>query len=209
VIASAIEKDLPLGLGKAAQAAALRWRFGPSADVPMREALLTFLFEQRRGAEPSRTEVALLGPLTLRLLRVRSTVLWLPRENGVIPDKFCPIHGGPMAVERIPLRTESLRYLSFGETPEDRRREAEWQAYREALEEAERTLFPESHSSYPASRRLILLQAPAADQKFAVACGGVRSIPEEETEEIYYCQACRDAEKDWRESHPEPETPEG
>jgi TonB family protein len=208
VMASEIEKNLPMGLGKAAQEAALRWRFEPSAERVMRTALLTFLFEQRRGAEPSRTEVTFPDPLTLRLLKVRSTVLWLPRENEVIPDKDCPVHGGPMAVERIPLREASTRYLSFRETPEDQRREAEWRAYQADLEEAERTLFPESHSSYPESRWLIFLRAPAADEKSYVVCGGPHVVPEEEMEEIYYCQACRDAEKNWRESHPEPPEPE-
>jgi len=204
VIASTIEKNLPMGLDKAAQVAALLWRFGPSEGGQEREALLTFLFEHRKAAEPSHDEVTFAGPLTLRLVQVHSTVLWLPRKNGEIPEKPCPVHGGALAVEQIELRKEYPRYLSFGETPEDQRREAEWKVYQEALAEAESTLFPESHSSYPATHVVF----HSADREARLVCPGVYIIPEEEKEEIYYCQACRDAEKDWRESHPEPEKPE-
>lgn len=186
VIGSSIEKDLPMSLGKSAQEAAWHWKFSASAGREAREALLTFIFEPGGStAEPGHTEVSFAGPLTLRIGYIRSTVLWLPREKGEIPPRYCPVHGEAMAVEQVEIRGGLPSGRTVDETPEGQRREAERRAYEDALAEAQRTLFPESNWAYE------------------VGC----VMPQETRAEVYYCPACRDAEKAWRESHPVPKAP--
>jgi TonB family protein len=189
VIASSIEEGLGLDLDMdlIAGAAARLWKFNPSAGGETREALLSFVLDQRfTPAEPTHEEVSMDGPLTLHVVDKFGTIRWLPRENGKIPEKRCPVHGTLMAVEQLEMSYGLPQpTYSVHDTPKGRRLEAQWDAYLSALDKAERTLFPESHSIAEAG----------------TGC----YVPFPETKaEVYYCQACRDAEKAWRESHPEP-----
>ena len=72
-----------------------------------------------------------------------STVLWLPRIDGEIPDQLCPVHGTPMSVEQVELRGGLPSPNLDDQTPVGKRR----QAYEHALAQAEETLFPERHWS--------------------------------------------------------------
>jgi hypothetical protein len=180
VLSSMLEKDLPLGLGQAAAEAARHFKFSPSREGETRESLLAFVFDQQEAppGEQDHVEESWDGPLTLRVVYLSSTVIWLPRENGEIPEKLCPLHATPMSVEQVVVYP--LGCGMYVVAPEAQRRAAEWETYETALAAAQKDLFPQSN-------RFIT----------EVYAEKIRA-------EVYYCQACRDAEKAWREGHPEP-----
>lgn len=174
VIASRVERDLPLGLGKVAVLAASLWKFNPSPGSGPREARLAFVFEQRETPEPEREDAFLEDPLTLHVLYRHSTMIRLPREGGAIPEKLCPVHGIPMEVEVLSIPSGcGISVVPNPGSPAF--------FYEQDLEEARRTLFPETHRTA---------------EGWTLSPG--------DTAETYYCQACRDAEEAWLASHPAP-----
>lgn len=181
VTSSAVEHSLYFAT-PCTEAAAQKWTFAPSDRDETREALLSFLFtdERQKTEAPGHTLWSFDGPWTMLLGYAESTVGWLPRENGRVPEKRCPVHGEVMSVEVVGAEYGLLPMRSVDPenpegTPEERRREADFEDYVNARE----TLFPEAN-------RFVR--------------GGC--IVHEPKQEVYYCQACRDAEKEWLASHP-------
>jgi hypothetical protein len=182
VTSSAVERKAPFAT-ECSEAAAKQWRFAPSRRDETREALLKFFFlgeAQATTDEPSHVIASFDDPWTLRLGYAESTVQWLPRENGGIPEKRCPVHGEVMAVEVVaaqyglPLMREVDPENPEGSREEQRKR-AEWSAYYEARGK----LFPEINR--------------------VVRGGCISGKPKGE---VYYCRACREAEEAWLVSHP-------
>ncbi len=177
---SDVEHGLPMGLSDKAEAAARKWTFAPIDGNERREALLSFEFVDREEIEgPSHLEASFDDPLTMRLvywLQV-STVRRLAREDGEIPERRCPVHGDVMAVDIVPI-AYGLPSGCVDSDPSCREQIARHEAYWEAHAK----LFPESNLSL---RDGCNVHEPNA--------------------EVYFCQACRDAERAWLESHPAPE----
>jgi TonB family protein len=183
VTSTAVEQGLPMGLSQHAEAAARNWIFKPSDPSDpsdrrdAREAVLSFVFAEAVYSEaPDHVEASFDDPLTVRLVYSMSTVAWLPRVNGEIPEKRCPIHDQIMAVELVPVRPEGCRVVGAvaEETPELRR----WREEHEAYADAREKLFPEvNHWA-----------------KGSVGASGKA--------EVYYCQLCRDIESLWLARHP-------
>jgi uncharacterized protein YuzE len=177
VTSATVEQEQPFTT-ECSEAAAKNWIFAPSDQDDAREALLSFLFsgEREETAEPSHVTSSFDDPWTLRIAYAQNTVRLLPRENGRIPEKRCPVHGEVMAVEVVPARYGLPMLYSEDDSPEEKR----LQAAREAYWKAHETLFPEVN-------------------RFV----GGGCIVQEPKAEVYYCQACREAEREWLEIHPE------
>lgn len=104
VTSSVIEQGFPLFSGYA-EAAAQQWVFVPDKQGEPREALLSFVFAGvRKAQEPTHLEVSFDDPLTMRIVYVKSTVSWLPREQDGIPKRRCPTHDEAMITELVPIR---------------------------------------------------------------------------------------------------------
>jgi hypothetical protein len=189
VTSTAFEHRQPM-TDKCSQAAAEKWLFAPSDRDEAREALLSFLFvgEHEETDEPSHPISTFDDPWTMRLAYAESRVRWLPREDGEIPEKRCPVHGEVMKVEIVA--------ASYGlpimrevdpENPDGSPEEQRWQAEARAYFEAREKLFPEINR---------------------VVHGGC--IVGKPKEEVYYCPVCRDAEEAWLASHPgfDPDDPD-
>lgn len=177
VTSSVIEQDFPL-FRRYAEAAARQWVFVPDKQSEPREALLSFVFAGvRKAQEPTHLEVSFEDPLTMRIVYVESTVSWLPREGGTIPEQRCPVHGEAMTTDLVPIRYGLPSGYVIDGSLEERRREAA----REAYWEAQQKLFPESNWSARAG------------------C----LVRRETKAEVYYCPLCRRAEVEWLMSHPE------
>jgi TonB family protein len=168
VTSETVEKPLPIAV-RCAEAAAKKWTFAPADRPGEREAELTFVFDPGMDTETdeeSHVVSSFDDPWTVRVAYAWSTILRLPRVNGEIPEKRCPVHDEVMSVETLPL----ARGLGCGSA------EKEWlEAYADAREKS----FPETHR-HAASR----------------------PVAWETKEEVYYCQACRDAEEAWLRKHP-------
>ena len=177
---SDVEHGLPLGLSDKAEAAARKWTFTPIEGNERREALLSFEFVDIAESEgPAHLEASFEDPLTMRLvywLQV-STVRQLPRDEGELPERRCPVHGEVMAVDIVPI-AYGLGRSCVDSDPTCRERIA----WHEAYWEARAKLFPESNLSVRAGCNV---QEPKA--------------------EVYFCQACRDAEQAWLDGHPAPQ----
>jgi hypothetical protein len=160
------------------EAAVKEWTFVPSDHEASREALLSFWFtgETQDTEEPSHTISSADDPWTLRLSFAKSSIQRLPRENGEIPEKRCPVHGTVMGVEVIPAGWYARPLVVDTDDPEEQRQMAAAQAYWKAKEK----LFPETN------------RRGTADVKIDFA-----------KVEVQYCQYCRDAEQEWLASHPE------
>jgi hypothetical protein len=178
VTSSTFEHEQPFTT-QCSEAAAKNWLFAPSAQDDNREALLSFLFtgEREETDEPSHVISSFDDPWTLRIAYAESTVRRLPRENGAIPEKRCPVHDEVMAVAVVPVwYGMPLGHLVGEESPEELRKQAAERAYWEAKEK----FFPETN------------------RHERDGC-----IVHERKAEMYYCQSCREAEREWLESHPE------
>jgi hypothetical protein len=177
VTSTTFEQEQPFTT-ECSEAAAEKWLFAPSDRTETREAHLSFIFtgEIKDTEEPSHMIVTFDDSWTMRFAYAQSTISWLPREDGKIPEKRCPVHGELMAVEVVPVRYGLLMGHIMGEeSPEEQRRQAARDAYGEALE----TLFPEIN-------------------RYA---GGGCSVRQPKAE-VYYCQSCREDEEAWLASHP-------
>jgi hypothetical protein len=109
---------------------------------------------------------------------MRDTIRLLPRENGRIPEERCRVHGDVMAVEVIRVRYGLPGEPIVGkESPEELRKKA---AERAAYWKAKKMYFPETNRHE-----------------------GGGCIVQEPKAETYYCQSCREAEREWLESHPD------
>ena len=178
VTSSTVEHEQPF-TAECSEAAAKKWIFAPSGQDDTREALLSFLFtgEEKETDGPSHVSSSFDDPWTMRLARAKSTTLRLPRENGVLPEKRCPVHNEVMAVEIVPIRYGLLVGQAVSEErPEERRKHAARESYGDAREK----LFPETNWSVHGG---CTVQEPKA--------------------EVYYCRFCREAERAWLERHPE------
>jgi TonB family protein len=178
---SDVEHGMPMGLSDKAEAAARKWTFAPIDGNERREALLSFEFVEREETEaPSHLEASLDDRLTMRLVYwvQVSMVRRLTREDGEIPERRCPVHGDVMAVDVVPIEYGSPSSCDVDGDPACRERIA----WHEAYWEARAKLFPESNLSV---RGGCNVQEPKA--------------------EVYFCQACRDAETAWLEGHPAPQ----
>jgi TonB family protein len=162
VTGTKVEQPVPIAV-RCAEAAARKWTFVPSDRGDARQALLSFLFigDSLETKEASHQVTSFDDPWSVRLAYARSTVRRLPREDGRIPEKLCPVHGTVMAVGVV-----SVGYQRHGQGHE---------TYWDAMP----TLFPWANRFAPAGD---FIQEPEA--------------------EVYYCQACRDAEREWLASHP-------
>jgi len=166
------------------ETAAEKWLFAPSDRAETREAHLSFIFtgETKGTDEASQALSTFDDPWTLRIAYRELEILQprqlrqLPRENGEIPEKRCPVHDEVMAVEVVPVRYGLPMLYSEDDSPEEKRLQAAWDAYWKAHE----TLFPEVN-------RFI----------------GGGCIVQEPKAEVYYCQSCREAERAWLEIHPD------
>lgn len=184
VTSSAIE-DGPAFEAHCSEAAAKRWLFAPSDRDGAREALLSFVFpEDPEDPRVSTTLIwSLAEPFTVRLGYADASTRWLPREDGRVPEKRCPVHGEVMATEAMGVRYGLPADRILNEhSPEDQRLLAEWKAY----DDAKPKLFPWANLDIQ---------------------GGC--MPREPRIEVYYCQACREAEREWLANHPgfEPTSP--
>jgi len=104
------------------------------------------------------------------------TVAYLPRENGAIPEKRCPVHNDTMAVERLRI----CYGLPAVYLPHWLRRVAA--LYREARA----TQFPETRRWVGGGCSM-----DATSPVFA---------------EVYFCSRCREAEDTWLKEHAERES---
>jgi TonB family protein len=176
VTSDTVEHPLPI-VTRCAEAAARKWTFAPADRDGAREALLSFIFTGalQKTEKPGHMLSSLDDPWTMRLAYAESTIRWLPRVNGRIPEQRCPIHGTVMAVEVVSAEYGLMMRGGNEDSPEEQRKEAERDAYLEAREKT----FPEANR---------------------YARGGC--IVHEPKEEMYYCHACRKAERTWLASHP-------
>jgi TonB family protein len=177
VTTSTVEHSLPI-VTRCAEAAARKWIFVPSDREDAREALLSFIFTGvfQQTDEPGHMLSSFDDPWTVRLGYARSNIRWLPRVNGRIPEKRCPVHGEVMAVEVVSAEY-GLPMMRVGD--EDSSEEQRRQAERDAYLEARAKLFPETNR---------------------VVRGGC--IVHELKQEMYYCRSCREAELAWLAKHP-------
>lgn len=178
VTASAVEHGVPFAT-QCSELAAKKWLFAPSDRDEAREARLSFLFlaERQETDEPGHALSSFDDPWSVRLAYAQSTTAWLPRENGIIPEKRCPVHGKVMAIEVVSAQYGLPMGHTVGEgSPEEQRKQAEREAYGDAREK----LFPQTHR---------------------YVSGGC--IVHEPKAEVYYCRSCRVAEEAWLVSHPE------
>jgi hypothetical protein len=177
VTSATVEQEQPFTT-ECSEAAAKNWIFAPSDQDDAREALLSFLFsgEREETAEPSHVTSSFDDPWTLRIAYAQNTVRLLPRENGRIPEKRCPVHGEVMAVEVVPVWYGlPVGHIVGKESPEELRKQAAERAYWKAKE----MFFPETNRH---DRDGCIVQQPKA--------------------EMYYCQSCREAEEAWLARHP-------
>jgi hypothetical protein len=139
VTSSTVEHEQQPYTAQCSEAAAKNWIFVPSGQDEAREALLSFFFtgEERETDGPSHVSSSFDDPWTMRLARVKSTTLRLPRENGAIPEKRCPIHGEVMNVGLVP--------ISGGRFVPEIPREPRKQVAKRAYQKAEGRLFPETN----------------------------------------------------------------
>ncbi|MEO6195691.1 MAG: hypothetical protein ABIS20_21935 [Thermoanaerobaculia bacterium] len=178
VTSTTFEQELPFTT-ECSEAAAEKWLFAPSDRAETREAHLSFLFtgETKETDEPSHEIISFDDPWTLRLAYAQSTISRLPREDGKIPEKRCPVHGEVMAVEVVP-GWGGRRVHVVDESPEKQRKQA---AAKEAYWKASENLFPETNWHF----------------------SGGGCTDQARKGEVYYCQACREAEREWLEIYPE------
>jgi hypothetical protein len=177
VTSTTFEQEQPFTT-ECSEAAAKNWIFAPSDQDDTREAFLSFLFTGKleETDEPSHVISSFDDPWTLRIAYAESTVRLLPRENGRIPEERCPVHGEVMAVEvvRVWYGLPQM-YIVEEESPEELRKHAAETAYLEAKE----MFFPKTNRH-----------------------DGGGCFRREPKAEVYYCQSCREAEREWLESHP-------
>jgi TonB family protein len=177
VTSATVEHEQP-ATTECSEAAAKNWIFAPSDQGGAREALLSFLFTGKleETDEPSHVVSSFDDPWTLRIGYARNTVRRLPRENGRIPEERCPVHGEVMAVEVVRVWYGLPQMYTVGEeSPEELRKHAAETAYLEAKE----MFFPKTNRH-----------------------DGGGCFVREPKAEVYYCQSCREAEREWLESHP-------
>ena len=176
VTSSEVETSLLFLTGSAA-AAARKWTFTSDYKSEAREALLSFVFAGvQETEEPSHVEALLVEPLTMRVVYMQSTVSRLPRVDGKIAERRCPVHHEVMAVDLVPIGYGLPMGYIVDENPITKRRLSERKAYGKAKTK----FFPESHWS---------------------ARAGCLVRPETKAE-VHYCQSCREAELAWLRRHP-------
>jgi hypothetical protein len=173
VTSTAVTEQAVLGLTARAEAAAKQWLFSAAPGVSAREAVLTFRFDAVELSEEMNHVVSSFDdPLTMHLRYVQSTVLWLPRVHGTLPERRCPVHGEVMKIGLVPIRYGLARGIDVDDLQEMKRSHTFWAA--------KRKLFPESNPRQAAGCR----------------------VEVEDKAEVYYCQRCRENEARWSAQHP-------
>jgi hypothetical protein len=170
--ASAVEG--PEWLRPSLEPTALLWQFVPIPDDGPCDIILTFIFMHPDVAEaPTSLRVTYDDPFTVRLHYTLSTVRWLPRVDGLVPDRRCPIHGDVMQFDLVPIEY-GLAPMWTGKPSRRETRQAD--EYFTARD----NLFPNVFH----------------------AAGGGCVVGVERKAEVQYCESCRRAEAAWALEHP-------
>jgi TonB family protein len=173
-------------LRKAAEDAALLWRFNPTSEggAP-REVRVYFDFRieavEATGAENT---ASLVGSNQYELIYRYSTVRPLERVAGSIPERKCPLHAQVMKLDVVPVSygcpAGEVIYRNSNPVNVWRNFRRKW-AKRSYYEEVQRKYFPESNAR--------------------IWIGGETDLRVTKAETLY-CPKCREVEAGWCKRHP-------
>src|SRR5262245_25273300 len=172
-------------LRKAAESAALKWKFNPlfqKSNTRIGQIAFSFKFDLEEAVEV-KDDIIFTPPGRLELIHKVPTIRSIQKVDGRIPEENCALHG-----ERMRLGLAEIAYglpkAEFG-YPNDLAHI--WQNIRQKIrrrfsyDEAARKYFPESN----------------------LCVGGGCEVGVEKKAETLYCQSCRNAELSWRKKHPD------
>lgn len=172
-------------LRNAAEAAMALWRFqAVPPNLSNRNARLAFVFDiVFHESTETRDEGVFIPPFRFEVTRKIATIAPLPRVGGRLPEEKCPLHGGELKLDVVPiiygLPAAEIRYNNV-DIASFLRNVWKKLTYQESYFEAERVRFPDSHTR---------------------AYGGCM-VGYERKAEVLYCQRCREVEARWRKKHP-------
>ncbi|MGH9754263.1 MAG: energy transducer TonB [Blastocatellia bacterium] len=171
-------------LRKAAEAAALKWKFNSLPQTNnTRVGQITFSFKLKlEEAVEVKNDIAFTPPGHLEFIYKTPTIKPIQKVAGQIPEENCLLHG-----ERMQLGLANILYgLPKGESSYPSDLAHIWHNIHQKIrrrfsyDEAARKYFPESR----------------------LWVGGGCEVGVEKKAETLYCQSCRDAELRWRKKHP-------
>ena len=166
-------------LSNTTQEAVREWRFDSDTSTEPRYVRLNVDFGEVSESEDEMegARIRYDGSDTITVTYVLSTIRRLPRVNGEIPARSCPVHDELMHVEILPIRYGLSVVISYIDPDE----QVKWERLQEAFARAQEKTFPEANRS---------------------VLGGCL-IQVEKRSEVYYCETCRANEARWFEEHPD------